>query len=117
MENEEQVAALVRRAREIAAHQKLQTEELKDLKSKIQGLLPVGSSVLVDGRSARVKPGNRSFSPLLAMAIFNPDQRLSCITVTPTRNDAAVRELAKGLGITEQCMEPPPPESISVDLG
>lgn len=117
MENEEQIAALVRRGREIAAQTKLMTEELKDLKSKIQDLLPVGSAVLVDDRSARVKPGNRSFNPLLAMQIFTPDQRLSCITVTPTRNDTAVRELAKGLGITEQCMEPPPETSITVDLG
>lgn len=101
--SEEQVEALVRRRRVVAAEVAELNEQIKDIDIKIESLVPEDWSVTIDGVPAKMKQPNRKFNSKLAIAQFTDEQKKACIERMV--NDKKVREIADELDITESCME------------
>ena len=106
--------ALVRRGRQIAAQMKSDAEEIKKILARLDELTPPGWELNVDGIPARKKPGNRSFSPEMAMARFSTEEIESC--KAEGLDMKKVRELAEAKGLIEACMAPPKDDKQSVVL-
>lgn len=98
----EQVEALTRRARLIAADIAEAKAELDAILDKISDLVPVGWSDVVDGKPVVKRGPNRKFDTKVALSLFTAAEQKSCIERMV--NEKKVREIAADKGITEDCM-------------
>jgi hypothetical protein len=102
----DQIVALVRRGRTLAAEAKTIAEELKTIGEKIEGLVPVGWELMIDGVPAARRKPNRQFSKLIAMQHLSPDEKKACLA--SGYDDKKIRAMVEAKGKLEECMEENP---------
>lgn len=113
MSEDDRLAALVRLGRQIDAEIRELGERRRGLVQLLDEATTVGWRLIVDGVPAAKTPGNRSFSPALALEHFTDEQKLS--VVSTSIDFRAVRTLADSLNITEDCMVTP--DKTNLKLG
>lgn len=112
--SDSQIEILVREARAIDADIKELIEKKDALITRIKSELTVGQTVTIDGVRASLRPGNRKFSPMLALKLMTEDMKVACITTKI--DEKMVRQTADAMGWTEHCYEPADPSKTVLDL-
>lgn len=112
--NESPVASLIREARDIDCRIKELTEQKTALVERIKTELGVGGVTTVDGVRCSVRPGNRTFSPALALRLLDDDLKMKCVVTTIDWK--LVRSTVEAMGRIDDAMEAADPSKTILDL-
>lgn len=105
---DDQILALVRRGRSVAAEMKSLGEELKEIQAKLEVLVPIGFKNVVDGVECSRRDSNRSFDWKAYYATLTAEEKLDCLRSGFDKVDEkAVAKHAASAGKKEQFMVMP----------